>query len=151
MVDLSEVVAVIELAEKEYPRERLRGIVPYAPRAHSANWVMVHGLAGLASHAAWHAIPDKLSIPFEEIKEKRAEILKDWYADVKKGLKAGKPVLEIIEGIIDKYEELTGESIVEARKHIPKAVMKLEQVFGLKIEKEESERISSVTEQPSGE
>lgn len=127
-------VSVIELTEKGYPAVRKREVVPYQPRAHSANWVMIHGLAGLASHAAWHAIPDKLSIPFKEITEKRGEILQDWYGDVKEGLKAGKPVLEIIQGIVDKYESLTGEKLSEAKKHIPKAVMKLEQVFGLKIE-----------------
>jgi hypothetical protein len=125
---------VVTPAEKVLPKVRIRQVVPYTARAHTASWQLVHALAGLASHAAWHVIPQEMTVEFTKIKEKRREILKDWYARVKKGLKASKPIFEIIEEIVSDYEKLTGEPIAKAREHIPKAVMKLERIFGIKIE-----------------
>jgi hypothetical protein len=125
------IVEIVEAAEKGVPYPRVRQPTPYQPRAHQVPWVLIHGLAGLGSHAAWH-ICEKMSNDFEIITKTRKKILDDFYSEIKLGIKQGKPILQIIEELGQKYEAMTGEPISVAREHIPKSIEKIEKVFGIK-------------------
>lgn len=103
-------------------------------RAHHTPWSLVHALAGLASHAMWHIEADDFRAPYPKAIKRRSEILKKCFSGAKKGLKAGLPIQEIISQIAEDYKEITGESLLVAKKHIPKSVRKLEEVFGIRIE-----------------